>query len=65
MGSIKRMVESKIPGVYVRSLMIGNNVVEVDFYYWICKGICKLFVVKCEELWKVKKLFPGEHQARI
>lgn len=28
MGSIKRMVESKIEGVYVRSLMIGNNIVE-------------------------------------
>lgn len=28
MGSIKKMVESKIPGVYVRSLMIGNSIVE-------------------------------------
>ena len=31
MGSIKRMLEQKLPGVYVRSLMIGNNVIEVSF----------------------------------
>jgi len=30
MGSIKKMVESKIAGVYVRSLMIGKNIVEVN-----------------------------------
>jgi len=29
MGSIKSMLESKIPGIYVRSLMIGNNIIEV------------------------------------
>ncbi len=29
MGSIKSMVEKLIPGIYVRSLMIGNNVIEV------------------------------------
>ncbi|CAH3023982.1 unnamed protein product, partial [Porites evermanni] len=28
MGSIKSMLESKIPGIYVRSLMIGNNIIE-------------------------------------
>ncbi|EDO39662.1 predicted protein [Nematostella vectensis] len=28
MGSIKSLVEKNIPGVYVRSLMIGNNVIE-------------------------------------
>lgn len=28
MGSIKRMVEAKIPGIYVRSLMIGDNIIE-------------------------------------
>lgn len=28
MGSIKRMLEKKIPGVYVRSLMIGNSIIE-------------------------------------
>jgi len=29
MGFIKSMIEKHIPGVYVRSLMIGNNIVEV------------------------------------
>ncbi|XP_031553367.1 palmitoyl-protein thioesterase 1-like [Actinia tenebrosa] len=28
MGSIKGMLEKKIPGIYVRSLMIGNNILE-------------------------------------
>ncbi|XP_020896062.1 palmitoyl-protein thioesterase 1 [Exaiptasia diaphana] len=28
MGSIKRLIQSKIPGIYVRSLMIGNNIIE-------------------------------------
>ncbi|KAJ7387022.1 Palmitoyl-protein thioesterase 1 [Desmophyllum pertusum] len=28
MGSIKKMLEEKIPGIYVRSLMIGNNIIE-------------------------------------
>ena len=29
MGSIKRMLEEKIPGIYVRSLMIGDSIIEV------------------------------------
>jgi len=28
MGSIKRMIESKLAGVYVRSLMIGDNIIQ-------------------------------------
>jgi palmitoyl-protein thioesterase len=28
MGSVKRYLESKLPGVYVLSLMIGNNVIQ-------------------------------------
>ncbi|XP_074636472.1 palmitoyl-protein thioesterase 1-like [Acropora palmata] len=28
MGSIKRMLEEKIPGIYVRSLMIGDSIIE-------------------------------------
>lgn len=30
MGSIKDIVEKTIPGIYVNSLMIGSNVVEVS-----------------------------------
>lgn len=29
LGAIKKMIEEEIPGIYVRSLMIGNNVIEV------------------------------------
>lgn len=29
MGAIKNMIEKEIPGVYVNSLMIGDNVVSV------------------------------------
>ena len=29
MGSIKSMLEKKIPGVYVLSLEIGNSIIEV------------------------------------
>jgi len=30
MGSIKKMVEEHVSGIYVKSLRIGNNVVEVS-----------------------------------
>ena len=30
MGSIKRMVEEHVSGIYVKSLRIGNNFVEVS-----------------------------------
>lgn len=30
MGSIKDIVEKTIPGIYVNSLMIGSNIVEVS-----------------------------------
>lgn len=30
MGAIKKMIEEEISGIYVRSLMIGKNVVEVS-----------------------------------
>ena len=35
MGSIKRMLEEKIPGIYVRSLMIGDSIIEVGCSYCI------------------------------
>lgn len=30
MGAIKKMIEEEIPGIYVISLMIGKNVIEVN-----------------------------------
>ena len=31
MGSIKSLVEKQIPGIYVLSLEIGDNIVDVSF----------------------------------
>lgn len=31
MGSIKTLFEKNVPGVYVKSLMIGSNIAEVCF----------------------------------
>lgn len=28
MGSIKRLIERELPGIYVYSVMVGNNIVE-------------------------------------
>lgn len=36
MGYIKKMIEQEIPGVYVLSVMIGKNIVEVTSR---CKNI--------------------------
>ena len=30
MGHIKRLIEKRVPGIYVRSLMIGNNIIAVS-----------------------------------
>lgn len=30
MGAIKKMIEEEISGIYVRSLMIGKTIVEVN-----------------------------------
>jgi len=31
MGRIKRLIEKHLPGIYVKSLMIGNNVIEDEY----------------------------------
>ena len=30
MGHIKKIIEERIPGIYVRSLMIGDNIIAVS-----------------------------------
>ena len=35
MGSIKKMIEEDISGIYVLSLMIGKNVIQVHFKAFI------------------------------
>ena len=42
MGSIKSLIEKEIPGVYVRSLEIGSNVVEV--LSWSLQMLSQVFV---------------------
>ena len=44
MGSIKRMLEDKIPGVYVRSLMIGDSILKVMFMFWAVFQFIKEFI---------------------
>lgn len=46
MGYIKKMIEQEIPGVYVLSVMIGKNIVEVTSH---CKDIYKSENIFCEE----------------
>ncbi len=40
MGAIKKMVEEEISGIYVLSLMIGKNVIQV-------LSLCKTFKEMC------------------
>ena len=40
MGSIKGLIEKQVRGVYVKSLEIGSNVVEVRYSIWIKKTQC-------------------------
>lgn len=46
MGYIKKMVEQEIPGIYVLSVMIGKNVVEVTSH---CRDALISENTSCEE----------------
>lgn len=53
MGSIKNMVEDLIPGIYVRSLMIGSNIIEVGLFFLnIVVRIDFPFIIMCEIWWE-------------
>jgi len=48
MGSIKKMIEEEISGVYVLSLMIGKNVAQVLVHLPLLKGnryLCVLSLI--------------------
>jgi len=60
MGSIKRMVEKEIPGVYVRSLMIGKNVVE-DTENGFLMNVNEQVEQVCRKLASDEKLKGGYH----
>lgn len=49
MGSIKDMVEKTIPGIYVHSLMIGNNVIE-DTVNGFLKNANEQIVEACQKI---------------
>ncbi|KAM9824202.1 palmitoyl-protein thioesterase 1 [Neosynchiropus ocellatus] len=58
MGAIKKMIEEEIPGVYVRSLMIGKNVVqdtENGFFMDVNQQVASV----CQELAQDPKLKGG------
>ncbi|KAJ1177930.1 hypothetical protein NDU88_003181 [Pleurodeles waltl] len=58
MGSIKKMVEEKIPGIYVLSLEIGKNIaedMENSFFLNVNKQVAQV----CEQLAKDPKLQQG------
>lgn len=58
MGSIKKMVEGKIPGVYVRSLMIGSNVLEDTENGFLMNANTQVDIV-CKKLASDEKLQGG------
>ncbi|XP_028406416.1 palmitoyl-protein thioesterase 1-like [Dendronephthya gigantea] len=58
MGSIKSMVEKLIPGIYVRSLMIGSNVIE-DTENGFLMNVNKQVDMVCQKLLSDDKLKKG------
>lgn len=49
MGSIKKMIQGEIPGIYILSLMIGNNVIE-DTENGFFKDVNEQVTMVCEKL---------------
>ncbi|KAJ0055326.1 hypothetical protein NL108_015977, partial [Boleophthalmus pectinirostris] len=58
MGSIKRLIEQQIPGVYVLSLMIGKNVIE-DTENGFFMEVNEQVAMACEKLAKDPRLQGG------
>ncbi|KAM3934194.1 palmitoyl-protein thioesterase 1 [Leptodactylus fuscus] len=58
MGAIKKMVEQKIPGIYVLSLKVGNNIVE-DMENSFFLNVNKQLDLVCEQLAKDPRLQNG------
>ncbi|KAK2155923.1 hypothetical protein LSH36_227g06063 [Paralvinella palmiformis] len=58
MGSIKSLIEKHVPGIYVRSLMIGNNIVE-DTYNGFLMNANKQIQEVCKKIQTDSKLKNG------
>ncbi|XP_065882733.1 palmitoyl-protein thioesterase 1-like [Dysidea avara] len=58
MGSIKKMVEEHVSGIYVKSLRIGNNFVE-DFMNSYFKNVNKQITEVCKMIGEDEKLSNG------
>ncbi|XP_014773703.1 palmitoyl-protein thioesterase 1 [Octopus bimaculoides] len=58
MGSIKNAIEESLPGIYVRSLMIGNNIIEDIENGFLMNSNLQITKV-CEMLAADKKLVNG------
>jgi len=60
MGSVKKLLESQIPGVYVLSLMIGSNVIE-DTENGFVMNINKQIELACDTIRNDSRLSGGFH----
>lgn len=58
MGRIKSMIEKDIPGIYVRSLMIGSNIIE-DMENGFLMNVNKQIDMVCKKLASDEKLQNG------
>lgn len=69
MGAIKKMIEGEIPGIYVLSLMIGKNVIEVFFIIIIILNkhlyICHHFMICFSPTGHRKWIFHGCESAGV
>ncbi|XP_063721601.1 uncharacterized protein LOC134848169 [Symsagittifera roscoffensis] len=60
MGSIKRQIERQVPGIYVHSLMIGNNIIE-DTLNGFIMNVNDQVTQVCEKIKNDSNLANGYH----
>ncbi|XP_075255348.1 palmitoyl-protein thioesterase 1-like [Convolutriloba macropyga] len=60
MGSIKRQIERQVPGIYVYSIMVGDNIVE-DFLHGFIMNVNKQVSFVCDKIQNDSKLANGYH----
>ncbi|ESP00518.1 hypothetical protein LOTGIDRAFT_186317 [Lottia gigantea] len=58
MGSIKTLIEKQVPGIYVRSLEIGNNIAE-DMENGFLMNVNKQITMACKKIQNDTKLQKG------
>jgi len=60
MGSIKRQIERRVPGIYVNSLMIGDNIKQ-DFIHGFLMNVNEQISFACEAIRNDSQLAGGYH----